>query len=498
MAIGMHPTVLTGQPIGPAQMIEIEHADSLVVAISEGGAVRRMFGNVRVRQGVLRIYADRAELFESQNRAELIGNVRIEQPGLVMTGPRVVYDGNTRLATAPAGVTLVDNGATLRAGAGTYEVNARIARFRSGVTLQDARSTLRAGAGDYFSNEARAEFRDNVHVENDSGTISARRLTHWRTSQESFAVGNVVLVARKNNARLTGDSVRHRPADGYTVASGRPKLVQIDTSRIVDASGKIRRDTTIITALKLESFRTKGELYLATDSVRFRRGELEAIAALARYIPDSNRITLGPGKYADAHRIDTATATPVSDSDAVAGARPTPVLARGPFPVVWYEDSQLTGDSIVVGLEYRTLRFIDVLGRAFAVTEGKRAGRFDQLAGSRLYFDVLRDTIRQVRSEEFAASIVFIYDDETPHGANRQSGDTISIAFDRGEATTARVTGRRTRAEGEYFPEEQVAGSLSTYRLEGFRYYDRSGSIGTLTASTPRQPAIPDPSPPRE
>lgn len=485
----LFPATLLSQPIGPAQMIEAS-ADSLVGINTGGEEIQKLFGNVRIRQGVLLITAERADFYRTRNRAELMGNVRVTQPGVVMTGPRASYDGITRVATAPAGVTIVEDGATVKAGAGDYEMNARIAHFRNGVTLQDGKSTLRAGSGDYYSNDARAEFRDNVRVENDSGTISARRITHWRVTQESFAVGNVLLISRAGNARLAGDTLRHRPADGYTIATGRPKLVQIDTTRTIDSIRTIRRDTTIITAMKLESFRRNGESYVATDSVRFRRGDLEGIAAVARYLPDSNVVALGPGRHARATLPDS---TPPSDTNAVAGVvEPPSLLARGPFPVVWFERSQLTGDSITVRLKAKKLDAIDVLGRGFAVTEGKTSGRYDQLAGSRLYFDIQRDTIRQIRSEDFASSIVFIYDGDEVSGVNRQSGDTIVIDFDKGEATQARVTGRRTRGEGEYFPEQFVEGNLATFRLEGFRLYNRDGSIGFIDASTPRQPLIPE------
>ena len=38
---------------------------------------------------------------------------------------------------------------------------------------------------------------------------------------------NVVVTAVRNNARLSGDTVHHRPAEGYTVARGRPRVVKI-------------------------------------------------------------------------------------------------------------------------------------------------------------------------------------------------------------------------------------------------------------------------------
>lgn len=482
---------------GPAQIIDFSAAlyEHTVV---NGEEVLKLTGNVRGTQGVVRVSSDKATFYPGRNYAELIGNVRVEQPGIVMTGPRAIYNGNTRIANAPDGVTLVDNGATLRAGAGDFDMSRKISYFRNGVTLNDGKSNLRAGSGEYWSNDRKAFFRDNVQVQNDSGTINARQITHWRDSQESFAVGSVVLVSRQNSARLTGDTLIHRPSQGYSIATGRPKLVKIDTTRNNDSSGSIRRDTTVISARTLESFRQGREEYVATDSVRFRRGNLEAVAGLARYLPNENAITLGSGGHVAA-RADTLHNRKPTDTSAVTGRGDVsndekPILARGPSPVVWYNESQLSGDSIAIGLIDKKLRLIDVMGHAFALNEGKLPDVYDQMAGTRILIDVQQDTIRQVLSEEYASTIYFIYNEKEkdPPRMVRESGDTIAIDFDKGEVATATVVGRRSRAEGEFFPDTLVKDREATFRLDGFRLYDRDGSLRGLNSSTPKPLLVPD------
>lgn len=485
------------QPVGPSQPL-VFSADSLVTSTIGTEEVNILWGNAKIDQGVVHIEADKAVLYSGTNRAVLTGNVRVTQPGAVMTAPRAEYEGNTRLSTAPDGMTLQEEGATLRAGWGTYNMYSRIAQFRNGVVLEDGKSTLRAASGDYFSVERRAVFVGGVRVESDSGTITSHNLTYWRDSRESFAVGDVVLISDKHSARLTGDTIRNRPADGYTIATGLPKLVQVDT---IAAGDSVRHDTTVVTALKLEAFRSGREEYVATDSARLRRGTLEAIAGVARFIMDDSIIALGPrllGPSADTivtggkPRPDT---TAANDSGNAGGTHNeqagNPPVRRDLYPVVWYDKSQLTGDTITVGLTERKLRTIDVMGDAFAVTEGAQPLRYDQLAATRLLFDVLRDTIRSVRAQGLASSIYFMYDAGTSTGVNRTSGDTINVTFDQGQASNIGIIGRRSRSEGEYFPEQFVAGQETAYRLEGFRWLGRDGSVMKLNSSLPKAPPVP-------
>ncbi len=513
------PNRADAQPIGPTQPITLQHADSTrgYPDPATGENVIEFLGHVSFLQGVVHIDADRALLYEARNNAVLTGNVRVTQPDLTMTAPRAEYDGNTRQVAAPNGVTIVDKGATLRAGAGDYNMYNRRARFRNGVTLQDDKGTLRAASGEYFSLERRAVFVGGARAETDSGTITSRELTYWRDTRETYAVGDVVVISKQNTGRLTGDTLHHYPDRGYTLVTGRPKLVQVDTTRTVDSgSGKpvtsVRRDTVIIVARRMEAIRSGRQEYVATDSVKLVRGDLQAVAGRMRFLPDENIIALGslgqtvPSDTSagdSAHHVvaprDTArrdtTVLPNTDSagasPAVTGARASDTAART-TPIVWYDKSQLTGDTITIGLERKKLHWIDVERHAFAITQGKRSDRYDQLAGGRLYFDIQLDTLRTVRSMGLASSVQFVYDKERPDGVSRASGDTIVIAFDSGQASTVEILGQRTRAEIEYFPEKMVRGMERTFRLEGFRWFGRDGTLAAIDASLPKAPNVPD------
>jgi hypothetical protein len=400
---------------------------------------------------------------------------------MTMTAPVADYDGNSRTATAPSGVRLEEDEATLIAGAGTFRMYERIAYFSKGVTLQDPQGSLRAGSGEYYSLERRAIFRDGVTALSDSGKLVARQIIYWRDTEEAFATGNVVLTPKGYAAVLSGDTLHNIPARSYTLALGSPKLTQIDTVVTDSAQGRVRRDTTTITAKKMEAFRADREEYVATDSVRLVRGDLMAVARLARFFPKEDVIALGGGKPAgtgDSGKVQDlprgeAVTGGRGDSDSTALAGTPRTVPPEMYPVVWYDKSQLTGDTITIGLEKRRLRVVDVMGNAFAVSKSEFSERFDQLAGSRLLFNVERDTIRYIQSEGMASSIYFLLDGKLPNGLNRASADTILISFAEGSVSKIYQHGTRTRSEGEYFPEPLVRGRESTFRLQGFRWIPR-------------------------
>ncbi|MCE2504370.1 MAG: hypothetical protein J4G05_09985 [Chlorobi bacterium] len=555
-------TSISAQPTGPSQRItytaDVQHG----TATSGGGEIIELNGNVRLQQGNVVITAQKATYYSVGDRAILRGNVRIVQPGTILTAPAIDYNGASEFALAPSGVTIQDEDATLTAGYGEYYLNRRISNFREGLTLHDSNAVLTAERGTYNSLDRIATFEENVEAINDSGQINADRLTYWRASEKSFAVGSVQLVSKsdsslllcdtlqhqpdietfalgnvllkseKESAILTGDSLQHLPQKNYTVVTGSPRLIQIDstigplicsidtstasesatnsdepaphldTIQRGDSLFTLRRDTTEITANKLERYTGERKEFVATGNARMLRGELEARSVVARFFDEEKVIALGSGltqqSEADSTGSDTltidTTATDVPDSteqlngdtegrmnqdstdlfDGVAGdiSADSVVVSELP-PILWYEDSQLTGDTITVFLEEKELRTIDVVGAAFMISASDSPNRYDQLAANRLIFNISQDTIRTIHAQEAAASVYFLYENDAPNGVSRASCDTIFIWLSKGEASRIGYFGPRSRAEGELIPEKDVLGKETIYRLSGFKLYER-------------------------
>lgn len=395
-----------------ADPIILKYADSLLGSSTEAGMVRVVKGNVRFVQGNVTVTCDEAVQYMTQNRVELIGNVVITQETVTLRTVRGEYNGNTKVATGQSGITLTDRDTRLEAQAGRYSTASRIADF----------------------------YRD-VTVENDSMLVYSDTLQYHRDTQNSFATGRVFARGKFSGIRLRGDSLSNIPAERYTrVSGGSPLFSRIDTVQAprtgtADTLPPPRFDTLCISGDLLEARRDTGsEQYIATGNVRLNRGGLAA------------RSTSGTYNHTEEYIRLTGS------------------------PVIWYDSTQLRGDSIVVRLNNSSLEQISAYRNAFAATksDSTHTDRIDQLTGNNIFVMIAGDTLRRITAEEKAFSLYFLSNDGAPDGASRSSADMITVELDQGLASDVHWTGK---VDGEYLPENMVFGRLAEYHLRNFAWF---------------------------
>jgi hypothetical protein len=163
------------------------------------------------------------------------------------------------------------------------------------------------------------------------------------------------------------------------------------------------------------------------------RGELSARCGRGVFLPDINRIHLSKQPY------------------------------------IWQEGQQISGDSILILLEKRTLRSVFVRGHAMLLSraDSVRRGRFNQLSGRQLTIYFSEGRIQRVDVERNATSLYYLYDDAKPNGLNKSSGDRIFIEFDGGAVEQTKVVGG---VQGQYLPERMIRTREQDYNLDGFKW----------------------------
>ncbi len=395
---------------GPGRPVELKYADSLRVRTTPFGVFRELIGNVRLVQDSVTVTCDRAVQNIRRNRVDLEGNVKFVQGSVTLITPRGNYDGARRIASGVGGVTLRDRNTILLARRGSYDTQAKIARFS-----------------------------DSVAIENDSLVIFTDYLTYYRNSQDSYARGNVIALAKHSGAVLTGDSLTNIPGRAYTVALGNPVMCRSDTSWTTaasDSSRVLNIDTLCIAADTLESIRADStERYYARSRVRLTRNSLSAQAGLAIYDIGAERIDLYK------------------------------------TPRLWLDSTQLTADSIEVRVPGKQLRLVQARGSAFAATrsEGNFPERIDQLSGSTIDILVERDTLQGILAGDEAYSLTFRYKEDLPDGLIRNAADTVKIWFDAGAPDRAVAI---REVDASYTPEFLLSSGLSEYNLRNFTWFE--------------------------
>jgi lipopolysaccharide export system protein LptA len=424
--------------------------DSLIGRMSGGETIREVIGNVVLTQGDVVITCRRAIQFISRNEAELIGNVIVKQDSLTITTERGFYYGDFRRAESTSGVVLNDQKVILTADTGDYYFNEDMAYFRSNVRLYDTATVLTADELTYFRHEDRMVSVGNVRIIDSANVIDADSLDHYRRDRITIANRNVKIRNLTNNVIIYGDHLEDYSEKYYTLINENPLLVQIDTtfihhndtteSAINNDSVTIRLDTLIIKSLIMESFRDTLNLFKATDSVQIIRGGFASVNDLTSYFRDDERII-------------------------------TNKISRGARqPVLWNDNTQLTGDSITINLENNRIKLLEVNRGAFINSQGiDYPKRFDQISGDDVLMHFEEDEIRLTEVSGSVYSVYYLYEEEYPNGVNKSSSQTAKIYFEDKKVTEVHLFGAPI---SEYYPEHQVKGKEESFSLPQFVIYE--------------------------
>jgi hypothetical protein len=181
----------------------------------------------------------------------------------------------------------------------------------------------------------------------------------------------------------------------------------------------------------MEAYRDSLRRLVATDSVEIVRSDLSGTAGVALFYTQGDSI----------------------------------LLRRS--PVVWYQRTQVSGDSINVYLRKRKLRLVRVMGDPFAVSQSDslHPERFDQMTGDLMLLTFAAQGLEKIDVEAHAISVYHLYEDSTGNGLNKTSGDRIIMGFRDGKVQWIKVVGG---VEGDYYPENMVKGREQEYAIPGF------------------------------
>ena len=416
----------------------IVSGDSLIGKVVDGESVREVIGNVKLNQGNVHVTCDKAIQYLARNEAELIGDVIAKQDSLTLRTPRGFYYGNLKKTKSTSGIILDDTKVVLSADSGEYFFDDNRAFFQTNVNLIDSVTKMFANKLTYFRDIDKSIAVGDVRINDGKNIITADSLTHFRKRNYSIAEGNVSIKNLKDNITIFGS---HLVDDGelkYTLIDKNPLLIQIDTTinKSEDSVKSVSIDTLFIKSKVMEGFRNETNIFKATDSVKILRGAFASINDLTTYYRDKEKI--------------------ITDK----------ISEDAPRPKLWYENSQLTGDSITIYLKDGQITSLDVNGNSFMLSQNKNfKERFDQTSSDSVYLFFSENRLQRADFSGKVQSIYFLYDEEKPNGLVKSTAQRAVIVFEKNEVEQVRLYGSPT---SEYHPEEKVAGLERTFTLPKF------------------------------
>ena len=421
--------------------VYLEHANTLSFDQAQNPDAQVLVGEVCFRHDSSYMYCDSAYFFEKSNSLEAFSHVRMEQGDtLFVYGDYLHYNGDTQIAHLRDNVRMENGQVTLFTDSLNYERISNIGYYFEGGMIVDSLNQLSSFYGQYSPATKLAIFNDRVRLENPDFTLYSDTLHYQTDTKLATILGPSVIVSDSGTVRTSlgwYDTEQNKALllDRSTIESGN-RILSGDSIAYDRNSGfgevfgnMCLQDT--LQQVMLEGqygfYNEKTEYAFATDSARFleySQGDTLYLHAdtlqMETVDPDTREVKAFHGV-----RFFRSDLQGVCDS-MLFNTRDS-VLYLFTEPVVWNEQYQLYGDTILIYLNDSTIDFAHVRQFAFAIQQVDSVS-FNQLKGTDLkaYFD--GKSVRQIDVSGNAESIFYpLENDGSMVGMNQTQSGYLSI-----------------------------------------------------------------------
>lgn len=420
----------------------LEHSNVLSFNKELNPDAKILVGEVRFRHDSTYMFCDSAYFFEEKNSLEAFSNVRMEQGDtLFVYGNYLFYDGNTQIAYLRENVRLENNEVTLFTDSLNYDRGRNVGYYFDGGLIVDAENELSSVYGQYSPATKLAVFNETVQLDNPNFVLTSDTLHYLTDSRTATILGPSVIESDSGVVHttrgwydtaneqallldrsellsgekwMTGDSIYYNKGEGYVEAFG----------------GTIMKDSTqqVILEGNYVYYNEITEYSFATDSARFLEyGQGDTLYMRA----DTFKMMTDSSSYRDIRayygvRFFRSDLQGVCDSLRF-NTRDT-VLYMYREPILWNEEYQLYGDTILVYMNDSTIDYAHVKQFAFSV-QFVDTSYYNQLKGNDLkaWFD--EGQISRIDVSGSAESIFYPFEEDglTMIGLNETKSGYLSI-----------------------------------------------------------------------
>lgn len=472
-------------------------------------------GNVAMKQGNTLFYCDSVVLNKSANKMEAFGHVHINDNDSINTYCDYLrYTGGDKKAYLRGNVKLTDGKGTLTTSELNYDLNTKIGIYTKNGKVVSNKSVLTSKEGYYYGETKDIYFKNNVllidpeyHVKTDT------LLYNTQTNIATFTVPTEI--TGNDNQKVLTSSGFYDAKNRKAYFTDRPHIE--DRNTILDADEVATDDSTgfleargtaiytdtaqgiTIIANNLKSNKKEGSFIATQKPVMILKQDQDSIyiaadtffsaklSALKKYrnvpvIVDTTQLTDSSNliyhsnqerkdstnRFIEAYshvKIYSDSLQAVCDSLFYSGEDSAFRLFKS--PVVWAQESQITGDTIYLYTQAKKAKRLYVFENALSI---QKVGNdyYNQVKGRTIngYFD--SGKINYIRTKGNAESVYYAQDDENKFiGVDKNSCDVIDMYFINGEADRVVF---RSSLQGTTFPMRQV--NFEEMKLRGFQWLD--------------------------
>ena len=502
--------VIAQQPApddGSDRRINIVQANKLnFKKLNDSTDLQILAGNVVVKQQNNTFYCDSAVINQRINTLEAFGHVHINNADSVHTyADYLRYIGNDKRAFLKNNVRLTDGKGVLTTPELEYDTQSKIGTYTQGGKLVNGTTTLTSKEGYYYGQTRDAYFKKDVLLVNPDYRVTTDTLLYnTYTTVTTFTVPTVITSGKKkinttngyynltskesyfgqrpiiqdSTSTLIADETASNDSTGFAEAKG--NVIFRDTAQglaMFANNVKTNRNAGSLLATEHPVMMVKqnnDSLFIAADTLfsgklSMLKG-IRNVPAVRDSMPSLDSITFtkqdsARDRYFEAYyhvRIfsDSLQAT----ADSLFYSSMDSVFRLLTNPVIWSNNSQITGDTIYMFTKNKKPERLYVFENALVISDVDSSAFFNQVRGRILnsYFDSGR--INYIHTQGNAEAVYYTQDDNKKFvGVDKSSCDVIDTYFR--DQKPYKVI-RRSDLKGTFYPMRQV--NHEELKLRGF------------------------------
>ncbi len=454
-----------------------------------------------VHQG-MDVWSDKAFFYKKENRFDAFGNVRIVQgDSLVLTSKTVNYDGKIKLAVAKEQVVLDNKEMLLKTDTLYFDRMKSIAYYPADGTVYDSLTTINSKRGTYISDAKKYKFENNVVVTNPDFTLASALMDFYTETKHAFFYGATTIIGEDYVVRCREGFYNTDKKEGYFKKNASidynnrniigDSIYFNDTKKYASATQNIRITDTInnsfITGNYGQVFKEKDSAMVTHRALAINLVELDSLFIHADTLiatgPPERRIIRGfydvrifkedlSGKTDSIYFNQTSGRAklirrPISDRD-LQYLTPQEIADRN--PILWSDESQMTGDEIhlTIDNEKEVLDSLLIYNNAFVIEQDSLdAANFNQIKGLQLKGKFKGKSLETVNVIQNTEMVYYLYDDETLELTGIDKAICSALRLDFVDSGIEKIT-FFTNPDGIVYPPEYLP--ENTRQLLGFTW----------------------------
>lgn len=361
-----------------------------------------LIGNVKMLHEGAVLECKRALLYKKENLFKALGEVVIEQgDSIIQYSDFATYNGNTKMAKSWGNVEINDKEMKLSTDTLYFDRKEQVLFYPNNGTIRDKKNTLKSNKGTYYLKDKKFSARTNVTVVNPENNLESNHLDYYTNSNLAYLYGPSTVTNLKDstkvyaergfydtntdvsyfvkNAKLflkertvLADSLYYDKRNGFASATNRIKV--IDTVQKMIAKGNYA-----------ELYELKDSLYIIDNAVAITVLDKDSM-----YVAGDKILLTGKPEKRIArvyNNVKIFKSDLQGKCDSIHTNQETGLTRMFKNPILWSQNSQITGDSIqfLVDKETNKLDSLKVIRNAFMIQKDSLADDiYNQIKGRKI------------------------------------------------------------------------------------------------------------------